>query len=113
MKSRSAFALYTEAGLEAVLQRHADKISKMEDLKRVSGQRFTFYHFLDFLVQLSWTAFSSSKRVILSEMLCMSLERMELSKGMRELDRKVTRTQFSKLTLIPSKWILAQIQQLK
>jgi len=49
----------------------------------------------------------------LSEMLCMSLERMELSKGMRELERKAPRTQFSKLTLIPSKWIVTQIQHLK
>jgi hypothetical protein len=107
MKVRSNFALYTEAGLETVLQRHSDNISAVADLKRVSGSRFTFFHFLDFLVQLSWTAFSSSKRVILSEMLCMSLERMELSKGMRELDRKITRTQFSKLSLLPSKWIEA------
>jgi len=37
MKSRSSFALYTDAGLDAVLQRHADNIKDTDDLKRVSG----------------------------------------------------------------------------
>lgn len=92
MKNRSQFAQYSELGLETVLQRHSNQITSYADLARVSGAKFTFYHFLDYLVLLGWIAFSSSKRVVLSQMLCMVLERMELSKGMREFDRKISRT---------------------
>jgi len=50
LRNRSKFALYSEVGLEAVLQRHSNEIETLADLSRVSGSKFTFYHFLDFLV---------------------------------------------------------------
>ena len=37
MQARSTFPIYTEAGLDAVLHRHADLVVGIEDLKRVSG----------------------------------------------------------------------------
>jgi hypothetical protein len=59
---------------------------------------------------LSWIAFSESKKLVVSEMVCMSLERMELSDGIKNLDRKIPRTQSSRITLLPSKRVVSLIK---
>ena len=43
-------------------------------------------------------------------MMCMSLERMELSDGIKNLDRKIPRTQSGRVTLLPSKRVVSLIK---
>lgn len=50
LRSRSKFAMYSDVGLEAVLQKHCNEITTITDLSRVSGSKFSYFHFLDFLV---------------------------------------------------------------
>lgn len=84
------------------------------------GQQFTFSHFLDMLVRLSKTSYGmtfdsfnfskSRSTLILAEMVCLLLERMELSKGFMDFEKKTCRPHTSKLTLLPSKQVINQIQ---
>ena len=48
-------------------------------------------------------------KMIDAEMLCLLFERMELSKGFMTFEKKTFKPHTSKITLLPSKSVLAQI----
>jgi hypothetical protein len=70
------------------------------------GRVFTFLKFIDLLVKFSRASYGNHEQqsnLILAEMLCLLLERMELSKGFLNFEKKTSRPHTSKLTLLPSK----------
>jgi len=75
------------------------------------GKLFTFLKFLDLLVRFSKASYGSQdselgspqQNLIQAEMLCLLLERMELSKGFLNFEKKTSKPHTSKLTLLPSK----------
>ena len=81
------------------------------------GKYFTYFKFLDLIVKCAKVSFSgssaSSERQIYSnyqnstlteaEMLCLLLERLELSKGFNNLEKQTNRPHTSKITLLPNK----------
>jgi hypothetical protein len=78
------------------------------------GKQFTFLKFIDLLVRLSKASYgnqdldedSPSQNLILAEMICLLFERMELSKGFLNFEKKTSRPHTSKLTLLPSKQMI-------
>jgi hypothetical protein len=100
-------------GLDAVLAKHANKINNLNDLKRVTGTKVTFFDFVDLIVEVALQAFSGDRSLLPAEMLSMCLERMELSKGMRELDRRNACTHQGQINLLPSKQTLTKIKSQK
>jgi len=113
MNETKPITTYLDVGLDAVLAKHANQINTLVDLRRVSGFRFTFFHFLDLLVEVALIAFGSDQKLIPAEMVCMCFERMEMSKGMRELDRKNSYTHNGQITLLASKQTLLKIKEAK
>lgn len=101
--------LYLEACLDCVIIKDANRINTLTDLKRLTGYNFTFFRFVDLLVQVACTAFNDTK-LLQVEMLQLCLERMELSKGMRHIDRT---NSFSPVTLIASKALQQKIKDAK
>lgn len=80
------------------------------------GRVFTFHKFIDLLVRFSKASYGNSEmngdqsnNLIVAEMLCLLLERMELSKGFLNFEKKSSRPHSSKLTLLPSKGMIQQI----
>lgn len=72
--------------------------------------------FIDFLVKCAKATYndgSNSNKLIEAEMFCLILERMELSKGFMNFEKKTFKPHTSKITLLPSKQTLAQIQLAK
>ena len=76
---------------------------------KTMGRMFTFLKFIDLLVRFSKASYLGSP-LILAEMICLLLERMELSKG---IEKKTYRPHTSKLTLLPSRAIIQQINYAK
>jgi|LauGreDrversion4_2_1035121.scaffolds.fasta_scaffold78303_3 hypothetical protein len=77
------------------------------------GKVFTFAKFLDMIVRYAKVSYgnfdleqTNSPNLILAEMLCLLLERMELSKGFMNIEKKTSRPHTSKLTLLPTKAIV-------
>jgi hypothetical protein len=75
---------------------------------KTMGRMFTFLKFIDLLVRFSKASYGTDlgSPLILAEMICLLLERMELSKG---IEKKTYRPHTSKLTLLPSRAIIQQI----
>ena len=86
-------ALYTPTGLD-ILTKVMNKDSKVSQLFQMNkldkhvGKCFTFFRFLDLLIECSISAFSDpyfsqnkATPLIMAEMTCLLLERMELSSG--------------------------------
>ena len=48
-----------------------------------------------------------------AEMLCLLLERLELSQGFNNLEKKTNRPHTSKITLLPSKQVIMNLTQAK
>ena len=77
------------------------------------GKFFTFFKFMDFIAKCSNCAYQPSNKedqnvgyidkLLVSEMLCLLLERMELSRGFSNLEKKTNKPHTSKITLLPSK----------
>jgi hypothetical protein len=74
------------------------------------GRVFTFLKFIDLIVRFGKASYGSpqmsadqSNNLIVAEMLCLLLERMELSKGFLNFEKRSSRPHTSKLTLLPSK----------
>ena len=89
-------------------------------MEKYTGVSFTFFRFLDLIVQVAHSSFSdpffSRQRVqslTLAEMGCMLLERMELSNGFMMIEKKSHRTHTSKVTLLPSRNVITTIQLAK
>jgi hypothetical protein len=90
---------------------------------KTMGRMFTFLKFIDLLVRFSKASYgtaadmvdlgSPSQNLILAEMICLLLERMELSKGFVNIEKKTYRPHTSKLTLLPSRAIIQQINYAK
>ena len=85
----------------------------MDSLSKHIGKCFTFFRFLDMLVQCAISAFSdpyfnqgSQMPLIMAEMACLLLERMELSSGFSQIQKKMHRTITSKQTLLPSRAVI-------
>jgi hypothetical protein len=84
---------------------------------------FTFPSFLDLLVRFAKASYGSFQQdlgivtqdgnLILAEMICLLLERMELSKGFLTFEKRTNRPHTSKITLLPSKLLVQQIQEAK
>ena len=74
------------------------------------GKLFTFAKFIDLLVRYAKTSYGNesdeSNNLVLAEMICLLLERMELSKGFQSFERKTYKPHTAKLTLLPSKSII-------
>jgi hypothetical protein len=93
--------LYTQTGLliiQKVLGKEFDQ-AKSGKQPGVVGRFFTFFKFLDFIVQVAIAAFSDpyfSKNkavpLIAAEMMVLVLERMELSSGFNQIEKKSNRT---------------------
>jgi hypothetical protein len=88
--------------------------SKKGKLISIIGRYFTFYKFLDFLVQIAINAFSDpffsknrNKPLIAAEMVILVLERMELSPGFSQIEKKSNRTHQAKATLLPKRAVVA------
>jgi hypothetical protein len=80
---------------------------------KTMGRMFTFLKFIDLLVRFSKASYGDTdlgSPLILAEMICLLLERMELSKG---IEKKTYRPHTSKLTLLPSRAIIQQINYAK
>jgi len=73
------------------------------------GRFFTFFKFIDLVVKSAKCAFTDGSGLLQSEMLCLLLERMELSRGFSNLEKKTFKPHTSKATLLPSKGALQQI----
>ena len=85
-------ALYTPTGLD-ILTKAMNRESKVSQLMQINnrltkhiGKHFTFFRFLDVLVECAICAFSDpyfnqnrTAPLIMAEMVCLLLERMELS----------------------------------
>lgn len=48
-----------------------------------------------------------------AEMLCLLLERLELSKGFNNLEKETHRPHTSKVTLLPGKYVIKQLSMAK
>jgi hypothetical protein len=48
-----------------------------------------------------------------SEMLCLLLERLELSNGFNNLEKKTNRPHTSKITLLPSRMVISNLTEAK
>ena len=114
-------ALYTPTGLD-ILTRVMNKDSKVSQLFQMNkldkhiGKHFTFFRFLDLLIECSISAFSDpyfsqnkAAPLIMAEMTCLLLERMELSSGFGQIEKKMHRTHTSRQTLLPSRAVIRQI----
>jgi len=66
------------------------------------------------LVKVSKATYSDQQdqanRLIDAEMFCLILERMELSKGFMNFEKKTFKPHTSKITLLPSKSVINQIK---
>lgn len=117
----NATPLYTPTGLHII----AKVLGKDFDASKSKqptfiGKYLTFFKFLDIIVQISMSAFSdpyfSKNRgipLIAAEMVVLILERMELSPGFSQLEKKTNRTHQAKMTLLPSRFIVSQIKAAK
>ena len=74
------------------------------------GKYFTFLKFIDLLVKCAKATYSDSSnkenQLIEAEMFCLILERMELSKGFMNFEKKTFKPHTSKITLLPSKTVI-------
>jgi len=91
------------------------------------GKYFTFFKFLDLVVKCAKVTFSgfstgSESRIYANykesqlmegEMVCLLLERLELSRGFNNLEKKTNRPHTSKITLLPSKQVIAHLNHAK
>lgn len=112
--------IYAQTGLQivqAVVSRDTKKPSKPQSH---IGRYFTFPRFIDFLVQVALASFAdpffsrnNEQPMIAAEMVVLVLERMELSTGFQEIEKKSNRTHQSKATLLPSRTVIAQIKATK
>lgn len=121
-------AFYTPTGLD-ILTRTLNKDSKvaqlfeLNKLAKLTGKCFTFFRFLDLLVECSISAFSDpcfnqgakagADPLLIAEMACLLLERMELSHGFGTIEKKMHRTHTSNQTLLPSRAVIRQINSAK
>jgi len=119
-------AFYTPTGLD-ILTKVLNKESKVAQLFQLNklakhiGKCFTFFRFLDLLVECSISAFSdpyfsksrASSPLVMAEMACLLLERMELSHGFGQIEKKMHRTHTSLQSLLPSRVIIRQIKEAK
>jgi hypothetical protein len=115
-------AIYMQAGLDiiALMQnyRRSDRgHSPTNDSSKKVGKHFTFFRFLDLIMKcakMTFTGYSTGSEsqiysnfqqssLLEAEMLCLLLERMELSRGFGNLEKKTYRTHTSKITLLPRK----------
>jgi len=95
---------YFQTGVDIIVMAHGDFIEKM------AGRVFTFMQFLDMLVRYASVSYSikaESSGLILADALCMLLERMELSKGFVNFEKRSHRPHTAKQTLLPTKTTLA------
>lgn len=79
--------------------------------QKTIGRYFTFLKFIDFLVKCAKATYSDNSNfkennMIEAEMFCLILERMELSKGFMNFEKKTFKPHTSKITLLPSKTAL-------
>jgi len=100
-------ALYTPTGLDILTKSmnrdsRASQLFQMDKLSSHVGKFFSFFRFLDLLVQCAISAFSDpyfnqdrQSPLILAEMTCLLLERMELSQGFSSIEKRMNRTHTS------------------
>lgn len=80
----------------------------VQNSPKVIGRFFTYFKFLDLIAKCAKTAYMDTESVsngnlIEAEMLCLMLERMELSKGFHNFEKKTAKPHTSKITLLPSR----------
>lgn len=72
---------YTSTGVE-ILIKLGVQATEIDKIGKIIGREFTFFKFLDFLVDIAEKAYSDETK-LLAEKVCFMLEVMELSKGFR------------------------------
>lgn len=112
--------LYTPTGLAIVAKQPGNEQVKTSKLPTIIGRYFTFFKFLDLLVQVAVNAFSDplfsknlAQPMLTVEMVILVLERMELSPGFTQIEKKTNRTHAATATLLPSRALARQIQTVK
>lgn len=100
--------IYYQSGVE-VLQN-----LNMSITPKVVGRFFTYFKFLDLIAKCAKTAYMDTSQIVAgglieSEVLCLLLERMELSKGFHNLEKKTSKPHTSKITLLPNRQIIQNI----
>ena len=84
-------------------------MSGLQPSFKTMGRMMTFLKFIDMIVRFSKASYgtadrdlgSSQQNLILAEMICLLLERMELSKGFINFEKRTSRPHTSNLTLLP------------
>jgi len=115
---------YKSTGLEILNKarkkdlRTTQPLYQAERQEKQVGKCFTFFRLLDLLVESAVQAFSDpffnqGGTMSLAEMMCLLLERMELSQGFTLIERKMSRTHTSQHTLLPSKTVVKRIKAAK
>lgn len=92
------------------------------------GRYFTFVKFLETLVKCAKMTFSGystgsesqiyqgykiNQELLESEMVCLLLERMELSKGFNTLEQRTNRPHTAQITLLPNKQVIRSLNAAK
>ena len=108
-----------------------DQEQLLDQATKRAGRFFTFAKFLDVLLKCAKMTFSGSisggatsidqqaysayrqSKLLEAEMLCLLLERMELSQGFNNHEMKTNRPHTSKITLLPRKQVIESIAQAK
>lgn len=101
----------------------------LDDLNqpRFVGKHFTFFKFIDMIVKCAKVIFSGlsngadahsysnykNANLLEAEMLCLLLERLELSKGFNNLEKKTNKPHTSKITLLPGRNVIKHLSQAK
>ena len=99
------FPIYNTTGLEII-----ESTNSIVSPKN-NGRFFTFFKFIEFIVKCSKATFADTaslqeNNMIDAEMFCLMLERMELSKGFTNFEKKTFKPHTSKITLLPSKAVV-------
>lgn len=107
-------------------KRALHNVNSGDHMKKL-GSHYTFPKFLDTLVKLAKMTFSgfstgnqqqlqvdnNGNSLMEAEMVCLLLERLELSRGFNNLEKKTNRPHTSKITLLPSKHVIQHLTAAK
>lgn len=124
-------AVYGAAGRDVATVEAFQRQTTVSPTKVLSnpkvGRVFTFYKFLDFLIRAAKMTFSrdgchgltggeslvysayKGQRLLEAEMVCLLLERMEMSEGFQNHEKKTHKPHSSKITLLPSRQVVENI----
>ena len=106
----------------AYKSKNTQALERQDAISR-AGKHFTFFKFLDLLMKcakLTFCGYSTGAEsqiysnfqgssLLEAEMICLMLERMELSAGFINIQKKTNRPLTSRFTLLPSKQVIQNL----